>query len=664
MNKLEQKIIKANEEYRKGVPIMSDNEYDELIDSLVKLYPCSELLKKAVIEDKPKSRKENLPIPMYSMNKVKTVQEVKAWAISNGISHDELLIATPKYDGISLCENEESKATWTRGDGIEGQRSDKHFEKMNAPVTGVDFYSFGEAIISKQNWKDHFEGKIDPYSGKPYKVARNTVAGLFNRDTAPEELKYVNYMRYGMEEDINRDKDNQLFNLNKVNKVEVPFYKMKLKDLDESILDTLYKDWGEQFQIDGIIIEVNDNVIRKRLGREVNGNPKYARAVKLAKWSESHDVTITGHKFNISKQGLLKGTVIFDPVIIDGTEVKQATFYNAAFLTDFILTKNRKIIVKKSGDVIPKIVEVEGIAIPQREDYKSGKEFEMALSEAEKRVGELVPKDEKEWLSDSLTFCPECGMPLVWNDNFVELVCTNKECKGVRLSKLQHFFSTIGMEEFGDKEVERLFKGGFLNYFDILSISKENLLKLEGWGESKANKLLKQFKQLKEEGIPLAKLLHALDLFQGKLGEKTIQMIFDNLPECIELKKLSIEDLIKVEGVSDISAKVFLNGYSRYFENYVNNMSHYIRVKYISTPKVEQIGDKFTGWKACFSGVRLKGDSLQQFEAQGGTVVSGVSKNTTHLVLKDVGSTSSKAKKARELGIEIIDLESLMNKLG
>ena len=128
---------------------------------------------------------------MFSLEKCKSLEEIKKWLKSNNISDDELLIITPKYDGISLVVNESEDKAWTRGDGEVGQASDDHFAKMNDKHCGLDLFSFGEAIISKKNWNKNFKGKVNPYSGNPYTNARNTVAGLFNRDIAGVELNDI-----------------------------------------------------------------------------------------------------------------------------------------------------------------------------------------------------------------------------------------------------------------------------------------------------------------------------------------------------------------------------------------------------------------------------------------------------------------------------------------
>ena len=165
---LELQIRTYDANYRAGTPICTDEAYDRLVEELAQKFPDSALLKKGVIEQKQKeSRKQKLPIPMFSLNKVKSLDEIKQLLKSNNISDDELLVITPKYDGISLVVNESEDKAWTRGDGEVGQTSDNHFAKMNDKHCGLDLFSFGEAIMSKSNFQKHKD---------KYANARNMVA--------------------------------------------------------------------------------------------------------------------------------------------------------------------------------------------------------------------------------------------------------------------------------------------------------------------------------------------------------------------------------------------------------------------------------------------------------------------------------------------------------
>lgn len=664
MKNLVDQIKEANKAYREGSPILTDTQYDELLVKLKEVDPEHELLKESVIEETPKSRKSKLPIPMFSLDKVKSVRELNEWVESLPIENKKGLevVITPKFDGISLCTI--GNKCWTRGDGEIGETIDKHFAKMGEE--SPDYHVFGEAIINNKNWKDHFEGKISPYSGSPYKNPRNTVAGIFNRSEPCDELKHVSFMRYGTPFEtaiqygidsyssivstfLNLQRDNSFFHFAE------PYF-----NITEKVLDDIYKTYSNIYPIDGLVLHIDDLSICQKLGRESNMNPAYSRAIKLPQWSDSTEVEITGYKFKMSKQGYLKGTVQFDPVNLKGTEVKQATFINADFLVHMGLTIGTKITVCKSGDVIPKIIAVEGIKIPFREEFTSDTEYKRSFNKVVNQM-EDDRFDDVTSMHDDTTLCPCCSEQIYWNESGTEKVCRNPKCKDKLISRLVHFFKTIGVEDFGEPTIIKLYEKGFTTINKILKITPEEFCQIDGLGDAGFKKLKRQFNKLKSEGVSFARLLYAMDLFYGKIGEKVLQNVFDvvsdhTLDMILAEKRppLWYGEMSKAEGVSDISLKILADGFNSINFNY-DEFPNEIKVAYIRSPKVETTSNKFEGWRVCMSGTRDK--TIQEaITSGGGEIVSGVSKKTTHLIVKDKSKTSSKIKKANDLGIEIMDL--------
>jgi len=665
--KKRKEIIRANKNYRKGKPLMSDKEFDSLLEKYLKKYPDDKEL--AGVLGYKISRKEELPIPMMSLDKLKTYEEVVKWLNANKVNDAAFLVLSGKMDGISLVLKEYKEHCWTRGDGTVGQRSHKHFKALGEEVAITDNTTFGEAIISRENWEKHFEGKINPRNKKPYRVPRNTVAGLFNSDKIVPELKYVDYVRYGM--DSEKTKISIMTDLGNISSKTADYRVIAVGDfkaLENPVeyLDKLYNELGKDYIIDGLVIDLDDQGFGREK-REANGNPTFARAIKLSHWSEqdNSDTVIKKKFFKISKQGKLKGVVCFDPLMVEGSEVKQASFYNAKFLTQFVLDEGRKIKVKKSGDIIPKIIEVEGIRIPMREDYKSTKEFEKALEYCQGQVQKKVGQDEFEKLSDEIAVCPSCGEPLDWDATLTELVCKNKKkCPGIRLMKIVNFFLKIGIEEFGEKEISKLYDRGYDTIEKIFFIEKEELMEIDGWGKKSIKTLLDQFKEVQKEKIPLARILDAVDLFDGKIGEKTIQTILDNDPIS---QYYEVGKLCEMKGVSEITANVFIKGHKRYdkinkkwFKKYPNS-EYYLDIipSYIDTPKVEMEGYALQNMHVCFTGVRDE-DLEVAIVKNGGALTNSVNKLTTHLIVPDLEPKTMSTKKAAAAlanGISIMVLE-------
>ncbi len=632
---LEERIIFLNKKYREGNPVVPDFEYDELLREYSEKYPDSPLLERSILEKPKESRKRGLPVRMGSLNKLHSLQEVISWVSYFDIGH--YITLTPKFDGISLLVDERTNKSFTRGDGFVGQLCDEHYKKLNNKVEKeYSCYSYGEAIMSKKN----FEKFSDKYAN-----ARNLVAGLFNRDEPSDLLNNVDYLRYGIvDEERELGKVTQLTLCNEMNSVPVPFKFLKIKEfLDQDLkeyLNDLFELWSEYYAIDGIVIDINSSIVRKQFGRENNGNPAYARAIKFPEWSEGATVKVEKVSFNVSKQGKMKPVINIEPTVIAGAKISNVTGYNAKYIFDNNIAEGSIIEVVRSGDVIPKHIKT--------------------ISYITENVREL---------SDKITECPSCGEVTKWDETFTELVCVNDNCKEKQVSKLCHFFLVLGVEDFGEPSIRKFYDNGFTDLSSILSVTKEQMNLIEGWGEISSNKLINQFENLKKNGVPFAKLIHALDLMDGKIGEKVCQKIIDNIanPEDTiykivngEFNDKSFENkLTEIDGVAESTAKAFYSGIKR-FKEYI---SLPVKISYFDTPKKKIEGGKYLGWKICFTGVRPKDDQKHFIETNGGVIVSGISKKTTHLVVKDLNSNSSKMKKAKELNISIITLEQLMGEL-
>ena len=641
----EDEIQFLNEEYRAGRPVVSDSVYDSKLERLARNYPDSHLLKKNILEQAPITRKRKLHTQMMSLDKLKTVAEVKAWLKSLGVTDSEMIIITPKYNGISLENNTEDGTASTRGDGEYGQNCDEHYRMMKSYEVLDPGIFIGEAIISRQNWDNHFKGRVSP-KGLPYKLNNATVSGLLNNETPTEEIQYVDFVRYGIVDGENSDID-KLLQIQYINReciVQTNYMFVSVDSLTEELFDLLFNDWNKEYPIDGLVIDINRYTLRSKLGRESNGNPVYAKALKLDKWTEEFDTTITGHNFTISKQGKLKGVVTFDPVIINGTEVKQATFNNARFLKEFMLFEGINITVKKSGEVIPKIVAVEGIRIPLRNEFTKEAEYTKAYNGVKDSLREYFDGVDIKRIDD---ICPSCGSHMHWDDNGVDMECWNEYCDSMRISKIEHFFLAIGVEEFGRPSIETLYTYGENSIEKILSLTKEGFSEIPGFGESTANTFVDQIDKILKDGIPMARLMYAHDVFGGKIGESTAQLILDHINE-FDLTK---DNLVKIKGVSDITADCFLKGLKQYA-----GIFHFIPISYTATPVKVASNNSYAGMAVCFSGVR-DANLEETIKDGGGKIASGVSKNTTHLVVADPNQNTGKTVDARKLGIPILTIE-------
>ena len=619
-----QKIRQANDAYREGNSIMTDVEFDSLVEQLRQLDPDNDWFKKGV-QDKVKSRKELLPIPMYSLEKVKSYEDIIRWIESCKLLPSDKIIVTPKYDGISLCVDELADRVWTRGDGEFGQRSDEHFSEMNVVKSKKTcVYTYGEAIFKTTDFL-----KIKEKSG--YKSARNAVAGLFNSNVVSEFLKEVRYVRYGTNLD-DLDKQQQLNKLQQDFKKDVTPYivvsveslsqKKSSEDLLNTIFDKLVKEVG--FKCDGLVLDIDSADLRKKLGRLPNMNPKYAIAYKNPAWAEREETIVREVRWQISKDGRLAPVVVVDPVDLCGATITRCTAYNAKYIQDNDIKVGSRIVICRSGDVIPKHLET--ISSP---------------------TGPTLPSK-----------CPCCGKQLTVDK--IDLICSNKECEDRMLSQCVYFFSTLGFEEFRENTIRKIFKHGENTPYKILSLTKEDMSQIEGLGIVLIKTLTRQFEDLKKRGISFAKMLTACNIFEGTMAEKTCQKILDGLKlytkEDIDSLNLDSEEIAsKVEGIGLFTAANFMTGIRDWVK--IENLYSMIPItKYGVEEKVieGQMTVVFTG----FRDKKLEDRLIEM----GHKIGSSVSKKTTCLIVKQRGSNSTKEQKAESLNIPIFTLDEFSAK--
>lgn len=610
IDQLKNRIKEANEAYRIGKPVMSDTEYDILLEELANISPDDELLSKVGHEILDETRKTRLPIPMASMNKIKTLDEIKDWQRLKLIPNAVEIICTPKYDGLSLCVDEITCDAITRGDGTYGQKSTEHYRLIGNHLYENDdrkyvppfSHTYGEVIMPKSVF-------LEKYS-TDFANPRNLVAGLINSKTVSEPLKDCHYIKYGaVTERLNSftTKQELLDALNDGQNVKVPYHICGILDLSEDLLISLFKEWSEDYEIDGIILEVNNLATQESLGRETSsGNPVWARAFKHESFEQKEESEVIGISWNISKQGLLKPIIHINPIRLDGVTVSNVTGNNARFVKDMGIGVGAKVVVKRSGMVIPKIIDV-----VQTVDF-------------------VEPTIE--------------GVEIGWNEAGIELI-TLTETEDQKLKKIVAFFEILEADNVGEGVVAQLWDAGYKTIKDILNITIDQLESIDRFGKRKAKIVYDSIKK-SITGVRLSKIQHASGVFSG-LGSKKLALLehFDVKP--------TIDQVMEIEGFAEISARNFVENYD-IFRTFMEGLPVTIEEKV----EVALAGTDLVGKQFVFTGVRRK-DLEEVIVSRGGVIGGSVSKNTTHLVMKAKGSGSSKETKAISLGVTILTVEEL-----
>lgn len=553
-------------------PILTDEVYDILKDHLLIVDPDYKKVGANV-----KGKKVKLPYWMGSMDKIKN--DISTW--TNKYTGD--VIISDKLDGISGMIHEGK--FYKRGDGEYGTDITKFLKLLNIPKT--DYTVRGELVISKYNFAN-----LPIISSNP----RNFVAGLMNaKKPDPELVKFVDFIVF---EIINSDliPSKQLELLNKDGFKTV--YHIKEEDINKDKLEQLLikRKCDGLYDIDGLVIRHN-----KKHKRETSGNPKYAFAFKSESTFPKAEVIVTDIEWNISKHKYLKPTVIFDPVKLGDVTVRRATGVNAKNIFDNGIGIGAKLLVIRSGDVIPHIKEVI------------------------KEVKPTMPKVEYKW-----------------NDTRVDIYVEESDEADEKI-----FISMIvklNIEGLKEGTLAKLYKNGINTLKKIKNLTKEQLLDIEGFKEKSSKKLIEAIKNKQFDCI---ELMSATSLFGRGLADKTFKIILDKYNINVTP---TMEQLIELEGIAEKTALNYLEGLPKFREFMKENDVE------CKTKKQKSVKNKlFLDKKIVMTGFRdLK---IQEFiELNGGEVTNSISKNTYLLIYKDESKSTTKLTKAKELDVSIIQL--------
>ena len=609
-NQIKDILHNANQTYRQtGVSSeLSDQEYDFLLDMV-----DDESFKSKVGVEVVKN-KVDLAVPMGSLNKVKTFDEISSWCDSKKISLQEVVCITPKFDGLSLLvefEDGRYKGASTRGDGSTGQNVTEHFRyttlgKIKLPE---DFSGFlvGETIMKEQTF-------LDKYT-KKFKNPRNMVAGLLSRKQISQELEDVSFIAFSVKNvafsTTQKELDFCNENVNKHFAYQLNIVTEKIVGLTDEWLQKLY-DNETVFQCDGLVVEVNESSLQAQLGQETNSlNPAYARAWKPES-ADDRSSKVRSVTWQVSKSGSQKPVVQIEPVELGGVTISNVTGINAKFINENSIGSGSVVTIIRSGDVIPKITNV-------------------VLAS----LGSVLPST-----------CASCAGALHWNENEIDLMCANDDCPEKKISENTEFFKIMGIDEVGEGIVKQMYEAGYGSVVEILNLTVDQLYGMEGFQKKKAEKVHSSIHS-SLKNVSLSKLQHASNLFKG-LGTRKLELVAsfssrENVP--------TIEALIAIDGYSEISARSYLSAIVKFWD--------WAEVLPLTIAAYEQAAEGvYTGKTFVFTGFRSPELQASVVEL-GGKIGSSVSSKTYALVMKKKGSGSSKEKKALAAGVIVYEKEEL-----
>ncbi len=352
IQELENKIIKARNEYYNHQPTISDKVFDAYCDELKKLDPNNTALTSVGAPVVPSEwKKAKHQIPMGSLNKVNSPSEMSDWAKDKD---NKDWFVSEKLDGLSIeLIYEKGKLTQciTRGDGITGEEISVNVSRMGGVNTDLkqNFNGSlrGEIIMTKSTWKNHFPDKANP---------RNAASGVSKRLDGIDVDK-LDVLLYQVLGDIDFKTEVDQFKWLKKNKLGTPNYWL-FKSIDE--VNKHWRDYQDNdrekldYDIDGLVVRINDFVKQMSLG-DKDMRPKGAMAFKFD--NEARETTLLNVEWQVGNSGRITPVAILEPVMLCGAEIKKASLHNVSYFSSLKLFKGCRVLVSRRNDVIPYVEE-------------------------------------------------------------------------------------------------------------------------------------------------------------------------------------------------------------------------------------------------------------------------------------------------------------------
>jgi len=603
--------IASDHYYNTDHPLLTDEVYDMIIDKLKAEDPKNAWF--SGIGYSARGKKVKLPFWMGSLDKFKMGENTFGKWLN---THQAPFLITDKLDGISglLYKKNDKIKLYTRGDGKEGTDISHLLPLININLDKLpdeEIAIRGELIISRKDFNKKYAKKMEN--------ARNMAAGIANTKKtslgpSAHDLRFVCYEIVTPQYIPSK----QLSLLKKYG-MEVVFSK-EINELTMEFLDKYLTNRRKksEFDIDGIVI-AEDKIHR----RNTTGDPTYEFAYKGL--TETAIVDVVDVIWTPSSDGYLNPVVNYTPVKLSGATLENATGINAKFIENNHIGKGAKIRIIRSNDTIPKILET----------IKPAKESGL-------------PKNVK----------------YHWSKTGVYIILDKPEgSTTVKIKKIMKFLHEIGMEFLGEGLVTRLVKSGFDTSTKILSLTVDDLMSIEGFKETLANKIISNLRKSINK-IDTLTLMAASNILGRGLGKKKLEIIFDKYPNFVDDyspkdEKKWREKLLQLPGFQETTVDKILTNLPEY-QKFQNQISKKIKVKKFKST-VNKNG-KFAGMSIVFTGFRNK-NWEDEIKANGGKLSTSVSGNTSMLVYDSSATATDKYKKAKELRVKMVEKDKFIKYL-
>lgn len=647
-------------------PLISDFEYDQLMNEIKKIeseHP------EWVLADSPTQRagakpvdrfeKIRHPAPILSLANAFGADDTRAWLERikklDSRAGTAKFVVEPKIDGLSVIlhyRNGLFVQGATRGDGEVGEDITSNLRTIRAiplriPLEPMDegqqtlptplpswLVVRGEAFIPGKDF-EALNRKLEEAGEKTYLNPRNTAAGslrqLDPQLTATRPLTLLVYQIVYCEGAEPPHSQWETLKYLKSLGFPVTDIARRFDNVEAAILYT--ESWKDKrdslaYETDGMVIKIDDLQLARELGF-AGKDPRGAIAFKFP----AREVTtiLTDIGIAVGRTGVLTPFAMLEPVEIGGVIVERATLHNFDFIAEKDIRVGDRVLVKRAGEVIPYVI---GPIV----DARSG----------------------TEQIFHPSSTCPACGQTIEHIEGEVAWYCVNAACPAQLLRNIEHFVSRSAMDitGLGIKIVEQLISAGLIrDAADLFTLTKEDLLKLEGFAERKADNLLSALNQAKSQS--LSRLITALGI-RG-VGEVMAGDLARKYGDLSGLSRASLEELENIQGVGpNISASIVDWFGQPTNQALIRKLKEAGVNPVMQLPGTSQQANPLSGLIFVVTGTlpSLSREEVKTLiEMNGGKITDSVSKNTSFLVLGD--NPGSKAEKARALGIRTLDEEAL-----
>jgi NAD-dependent DNA ligase len=609
--------------YNSSKPLISDALFDLAREHLEEIAPNHPVL--STIGAPIKGEKVKIPYWMGSLDKIKddakTIDKWRTtyngpWVISDKLDGNSGLLVINPSTGANVM--------YSRGDGEYGQDLSNILKYIKMPKVKEICAVRGELIISKKNWD-----KIKDKGSN----ARNVVAGALHASNPDKDIaSKIEFVVYELIHPKMAPSDGLAymeeagFNVVHNSIIENPA-QLTLDGLSQILMERRNK---SPYEIDGIVVyqDIEHKVVKGK-------NPKYAFAFKSVHTQEEAEVTVSTVEWSVSKHGLIKPVVNFPTVNIGGVKIKRATGFNAAYIEANKIGPGARIVIIRSGDVIPYIVRT--------------------VTPASNGRGAL-PED----------------IPYEWTDTHIDILVKDQtDNKEIQIKTLEGFANKLDIPYLGPGTIAKLYEAGTTSLPKLMHLSAGDILKIEGFQKTSAEKLAKFLATVRETALCID-LMAATNIFGRGLGSRKLSPVIKMYPDILTQRRIpTISEVIKVEGIAEKTAKLFVDNLPAFFK-LMDDMEIPCRAE---KPKKTAAKDKaaetpapptpapqrpakksLSGMTIVFTGFRNK-EWEEMLESVGGKVSSAVSKNTNLVVASNPNDNTGKILKANNLGVPVMSKE-------